>query len=68
MCMLGAGCGAVCEDGGGVGGGGSHPGGKHVLPSYQRQGHCASLCDSVRHPTCQKRSHPTHQVGISITK
>ena len=58
-----AGHGAVCEDGGGSGRASSHPGGGHVLPSSEWQGHHAGLCHCSGRAACQERSHTAHQVS-----
>ncbi len=68
---LGAHCatghGAVCEDGGGSGGAGGHPGGGHVLPVSEWQRYHAGLCHCSGRAACQERSHTAYQVSTTTS-
>ena len=59
--------GAVCEDGGGSGRAGSHPGGGHVLPVSEWQRHHAGLCHCSGRAACQECPHTAYQVSTTTT-
>lgn len=64
-CAIGHG--AVCEDGRGSGGAGSHPGGGHVLPVSEWQRHHAGLCHCPGRAACQECPHTAYQVSTTST-